>query len=259
MRFSDPSELAEWLTPHSIKWYEQLSEIEGVYKYPWHSLIMEPNGEIIFDEEAVRLAAGKKVLDAGCGPGDFTFQCGRQAKEIVGFDVTARFIENAQKKAPSNIRFVVGNAKQGLPFKTGEFDVAYNRKGPTSAYPELLRVVKKGGEILGLHPGDGSGKELPELFPGLFKESKGTPIADHLQRGLSALPFSECAFEEVTSTEYLEAPLDVIKYRCFGQAEEVFNKAAEENLSELEQIFRAHATEKGLAISYSRYLIRAKV
>lgn len=34
------------------------------------------------------------------------------------------------------------------------FDCAYNRKGPTSAYPDIARVVKRGGSFIGLHPGD---------------------------------------------------------------------------------------------------------
>lgn len=89
MKFIDPSTLSEWVAPHSIEWYKQLGEIQSKYTYSWNSQLIEPNGESIFDEEVIRNIKNKKVLDVGCGHGEFTIQCSTVAKEIVGFDVFA--------------------------------------------------------------------------------------------------------------------------------------------------------------------------
>ncbi|GAB2534458.1 hypothetical protein [Gracilibacillus alcaliphilus] len=67
--------------------------------------------------------------------------------------------------------------KDRLPFESEQFDCAYNRKGPTSAYFDLKRIIKNGGKVLSLHPGDQLSPELPELFPNLFAAlPEGTPI-----------------------------------------------------------------------------------
>ena len=66
---SNPTTFSEWLTPHSIEWYEQLSDLQRIYKYNWNSTFTIPNGESVFDEELMKLIKNKKVLDVGCGHG----------------------------------------------------------------------------------------------------------------------------------------------------------------------------------------------
>ncbi|GIN72405.1 hypothetical protein J14TS2_28800 [Bacillus sp. J14TS2] len=72
---------------------------------------------------------------------------------MVGYDMTEGFIETANKNKKPNVRYVVGNTKDGLglPFPTDYFDVVYTKKGPTSWFPEGNRVVKPGGTILLLY------------------------------------------------------------------------------------------------------------
>ena len=84
MALTDPRTLEGWLPPHSLEWYKQLSEVAGDYRYSWKSKFAEPNGESIFDQEVMQMVQGKKVLDVGCGHGEFTIQCGKLAQEMVG-------------------------------------------------------------------------------------------------------------------------------------------------------------------------------
>lgn len=229
-----------------------------MYQYSWNSCLSEPNGESIFDDEVFRMIANMKVLDVGCGHGEFTLRCGDIAKEVIGFDVTDQFIEIGNTLKQEKVSFVIGDAKDGLPFENGEFDCAYNRKGPTSAYLELARVVKKGGAILGLHPGDESGKELPILFPNLFKENKAQTLEKIKQR-LQSSQFASANIEIINSTEYLKSPIDGIKLRCFGQKHTIFNWIKEESLDHITQVFEEHADSKGLPITFQRYIVRAIV
>lgn len=259
MQFTNPSILSDWLAPHSIEWYKQLSKLQNGYKYTWSSTLTEPNGESIFDKEVSSNIKNKIVLDVGCGHGEFTIQNSAHAQRIVGFDVTNDFIGLGKENEKLNVSFVVGNTKQGFPFGAEEFDFAYNRKGPTSAYLSLNKVVKKGGGILGLHPGDESGKELALLFPNFFEKSEGTPVLDAIEQRLEMSNLTHSELEVVNSIEYLHSPEDVIKLRCFGQKFRLYHAMKEENLSEITKVFEQSATENGLPITFSRYIVRAFV
>ena len=259
MALIDPTTLADWLPPHSIEWYKQLSHTQAKYTYPWNSSLSEPNGESKFDTEVLQNIANKKVLDVGCGHGEFTLKCSEVASEIVGFDIMERFIHEGSKIKKPNVTFVVGSTKNGFPFERDAFDCTYIRKGPTSAYPLLKNVVKKGGAVYGLHPGDHSGKELPTLFSKLFQQSNGTQILDGLKQRLDASNFSSAQVEVVNSIEYIKSPVDVIKLRCFGQQPTILQTLIENNINEITKVFGQNATENGLPITFSRYLVRARI
>jgi len=256
MTLHDPTTFTGWLSPHSVEWYQQLSELQRIYTYTWNATFPMPNGESVFDKEVRKMIEGRKVLDVGCGHGEFTFHCSSIAKEIVGFDVTDNFLEIAKVHKKANLSFVAGNTKLGLPFEKDEFDSAYIRKGPTSAYPSLREIVKKGGTILGLHPGDESGKEMSRIFPNLFKESSGTPTLNKINKQLEMSSFTSTELEHVACTEYLHSPIDVLKLRCFGQKTSVYERLKEENLSEITKLFDENSTKKGLAITNSFYIVR---
>lgn len=258
IRLPDPTNHPDWINPHSLEWYKQLGEQYGVYHYPWKSLIEAPNGETIFDEEVLQLVKNKKVLDVGCGHGHFTKKCSMHAKEIIGFDVTDQFISAGNLHKKRNVSFVVGNTKNGLLFDTNSFDCAYIRKGPTSAYTRLADIVKNGGRVVGLHPGDSSGQELIQWFPNLFKQGKVT-IKDVLEERLAKSNFTEASIEEINTIEYIESPIDVIKMRCFGQKNTIFLQLSNEHFEEISRIFDDNATSKGLPVTFSRYIVRAIV
>lgn len=259
MALTNPTLFLKWLQPHSIEWYKQLSDVQGGYHYDWNSILSEPHGETIFDEAVMQMIAQKKVLDVGCGHGEFTKKCGFVAKEIVGFDITDQFLHIGDVNKQSNVSFVLGNTKDCLPFNRNEFDCVYIRKGPTSAYPQLTHITKSGGTILGLHPGDEMHQELPTLFPNLFEPISGTPIYNRVHEQLEKSHFSSYTIETINSTEFLAAPIDIIKLRCFGQHPSISEALIETDLPLITRIFDNHATEVGLPVTFSRYIVRATV
>jgi len=260
MKLIDPTLHKDWVTPHSKMWYEQIGKIYGEYTYPWNSTITEPNGELMFNNEVFEMINNKTVLDVGCGHGEFTIKCSEKAKEIVGFDLTNDFIKTGNESKKPNVSFIVGSTKNVLPFESEQFDCAYNRKGPTSAYHELKRVVKKGGKILGLHPGDDLGIELPKFFPNLFESMNSEkPILKTIEQRVELSKFVSVEIQVINSIEFLHTPLDVLKLRCFGQKQSLLKEIIENNLLEVKRIFEQNATNEGLPITFSRYFVKAQV
>ena len=259
MALLNPTLFAEWIEPHSFEWYNQLGKQQGEYAYSWNSTILKPNGELVFDEEVRKMIVSNKVLDVGCGHGEFAIICSSLAKEVVGFDVTNLFIEHGNRKKPENVSFIQGSTKEELPFSEDQFDCAYIRKGPTSGYLALTQTVKKGGAVLGLHPSDNMDKELPILFPNLFqaKLPKDSTLKA-IEKRLITANFDKWEIETVSNIEKLHSPMDVIIKRCFGQHPNIMQKIINENLDEITEIFASN-DEDGLPITNSYYIVRATV
>ncbi|PUA39791.1 SAM-dependent methyltransferase [Paenibacillus elgii] len=256
----DPRIHPEWLRPHSIEWYAQLGRLQGQYSFSWHSTIAEPNAEALFADEVSQAVQDKKVLDIGCGHGGFTLQWSPIVKHITGLDITNDFIQTGNEANLSNVTFLTGNTKHGLPFEADEFDAAYNRRGPTSSYLDVGRVVKKGGKILGLHPGDGIAAELPGWFPNLFEPtSTGAPVLENLKQRLEQGGLGHAEIETIRSMEYFHEPVDVIRMRCFGQAPSIHEWVMGQCLTEVTRIFEINAAKEGLPVTFERYLVRVTV
>lgn len=112
---------------------------------------------------------------------------------------------------------------------------------------------------MGLHPGDDMYKELPSLFPNLFQPTAGAPILQKIQAQLEKSQFTSYTIDTINSTELLAAPIDIIKLRSFGQHPSIFERLIEKDLQMITEIFENHATKDGLAVTFSRYNVRAIV
>ena len=73
---------------------------------------------------ASRYAAGKRVLDCGCGTGYGTAELAEAAAEVMGIDLSADAINYAcERYARPNVRYATGSCL-ALPFPDGSFDLA---------------------------------------------------------------------------------------------------------------------------------------
>jgi 2-polyprenyl-3-methyl-5-hydroxy-6-metoxy-1,4-benzoquinol methylase len=123
----------------------QLIELEHLVRYGWAS----------------GLAAGRRILDAGCGVGYGTAMlAGAGATEAVGVDVAPEAIEAAARTAPANATFLTAEV-HALPFDDGSFDlvvcfeVLEHLERQQEAIAELARVLAHGGVLAVSSPNRG--------------------------------------------------------------------------------------------------------
>jgi SAM-dependent methyltransferase len=105
--------------PPPDHWFEPLAAHLGS-AYLRYSFTKGTASEVRFLVDALGLEPGQRLLDVGCGPGRHALALGQMGLEVVGIDISARFIELAQASAPPNATFVRMDAR-ALDFE-GEFD-----------------------------------------------------------------------------------------------------------------------------------------
>jgi ubiquinone/menaquinone biosynthesis C-methylase UbiE len=106
----------------------------------------------------LKLTGGEKVLDAGCGLGDDTFEIARlvgREGRAVGIDVSETMILEARRRATSlelPAEFETGDA-QALRFEDACFDACRTERmlmhvpDAELAFTELVRVIRPGGRL----------------------------------------------------------------------------------------------------------------
>ncbi|MBD3918413.1 class I SAM-dependent methyltransferase [Paenibacillus sp. PR3] len=250
----DPMQHPYWIPPQTAEWHANVALESGVYKYPWKSVFDEPRAETIFaDKISAFLNEDTRVLDVGCGHGEFTMTFADKTQEVIGIDVVPAYISTANGNASQSTRFLVVDADGKMPFLDDTFDVIYTKKGPWLFHRGLdegHRILKPGGIVLGLyHCGTDGG--LRRLFPGLYTPLPDNYLADiqsRYDRQLSESNLKRIDLQIFEEVEFLSSPEDVLIKKCFGQKESLKKIVWDECLREVEDIFARHSTPKGLRV-----------
>ena len=100
-------------------WFEPLADHLGA-AYLRYSFTRGTPNEVAFLIAELGLSAGSLVLDVGCGPGRHARALAAEGIEVVGVDISERFVELARLDAPPGATFQRLDAR-ALPFD-GEFD-----------------------------------------------------------------------------------------------------------------------------------------
>ncbi|MFP4513234.1 MAG: class I SAM-dependent methyltransferase [Acidimicrobiales bacterium] len=102
-------------------WFEDVADHLGA-AYLRYSFTRGTAQEVAFLVETLGLGPGSRVLDVGCGPGRHANALGEQGIEVVGVDISERFLEVARATAPVGVTYQRHDARE-LPF-VAEFDAA---------------------------------------------------------------------------------------------------------------------------------------
>jgi SAM-dependent methyltransferase len=103
------------------------------------------------DRLAPLIAPGMRILDVGCGGGQFALRLAERWPEIeiVGVDLSPQQVARARARlgtSDARVSFVQGNAIE-LPFADGEFDLVYSL-GSIKHWPDRERGLSECSRVL---------------------------------------------------------------------------------------------------------------
>jgi SAM-dependent methyltransferase len=146
----DPQE-PEW------HWFEPVADHLGA-AYLRYSFTKGTAQEIEFLVGALDLRPGQRVLDVGCGPGRHAHALAARGMEVVGVDISQRFVDVAAAGAPAGARFVRADARDlrfdaefdaAISLCQGAFGLASGPAAPLDADGDVLagiaRALRPGG------------------------------------------------------------------------------------------------------------------
>jgi len=108
---------------------------------------------------------GKRVLDIGCGSGYLSYELFKQGANVVGIDISDKWIEFCKEKYPTNekLNFFLADGKDLKMFENENFDAVIcnmvflnvpKKTDVRKIFNEASRVLKKGADFIfsDLHP-----------------------------------------------------------------------------------------------------------
>lgn len=125
--------------------------IETIYDYNSHPISKYPDKLADYLITRFGINSGAKLVDLGCGRGDFLYAFKNAGLDVVGIDY-----ENIKRNP-----YVIGNInleKDRLPFEDNSVDVIFNKSvlehlnKPDNMLLESYRVLKPGGRIISMVP-----------------------------------------------------------------------------------------------------------
>ncbi|MFQ5899715.1 MAG: class I SAM-dependent methyltransferase [Candidatus Methylomirabilia bacterium] len=143
---------------HEIEHHRDLAAGKPEETWGWDS----PAGRARADRRARlfvahgRIAPGTRVLELGCGTGEFTRRVAVAGARLVALDLSAELLAKAEAEVGTGVRFVRGNA-EALPFSDGAFDAVYgcsilHHLDVETALREVRRVLRPGGSLVFSEP-----------------------------------------------------------------------------------------------------------
>lgn len=107
--------------------------------------------DLIFGE--IAQPKGAKVLDLGCGSGNYSVALQERGLNVTAVDISAEMLDKARKKS-QDVNWVQADARQALPFEEGEFLGAFSVLAThhiqdlPHCFSEVARVLDNGQLVI---------------------------------------------------------------------------------------------------------------
>lgn len=133
-------------------WFEAVADHLGS-AYLRYSFTKGTEQEVGFLSEALGLRPGQRLLDVGCGPGRHAHALARRGIEVIGVDISQRFVDLAAADAPPGATFVRADARElafdaefdaAISLCQGAFGLAGGPAAPLDADADVLRSIARG-------------------------------------------------------------------------------------------------------------------
>lgn len=224
---------------------------------PWRS----GYGSDLYDALAeCGIAAGREVLDVGCGIGHATEPLAVRGCIVTGLDPDAGRLAIAQERLP-NLRFVQGSVEQ-LPFADNSFDgaicaQAFHLFDQVKAMDELMRVVRPGRPIAVWWKMLSSTERAREAREHASLRANRPPIADPLRGGFKAFygaPFADHRARVLRHVVFASVDQWMAYERSRRRAAEHYGENVERYFSTLEAELRASYGDGEMQATFIQYL-----
>ncbi|MEY2469914.1 MAG: hypothetical protein QOF21_2612, partial [Actinomycetota bacterium] len=122
--------------------------------YLRYSFTKGTENEVAFLVDRLALEPGMRVLDVGCGPGRHAHALAQRGIEVLGVDISQRFVDLANENAPPGATFVRGDARTltydaefdaVISLCQGGFGLVGDEDG--AVLGGLARAAKTGGRV----------------------------------------------------------------------------------------------------------------
>jgi SAM-dependent methyltransferase len=132
-------------------WFEAVADHLGS-AYLRYSFTKGTEQEVGFLSEALGLRPGQRLLDVGCGPGRHAHALARRGIEVIGVDISQRFVDLAAADAPPGATFVRADARElafdaefdaAISLCQGAFGLAGGPAAPLDADADVLRSIAR--------------------------------------------------------------------------------------------------------------------
>lgn len=185
---------------------DRADELVGYLEHAHHGLA----GPKALLRAGLRVRAGGRVLDLGCGSGHELVQLERDGVAAFGLDASTVMLDVSRERLAGlelTGRLVQADAAH-LPFADGSFDAARVERvlqhvaDPARVIGELSRVIRPGGTLAVMEPDWASftiASELPQATDAIVREIGATiaqrDVGRHLRRLLIAAGFVDVRYE----------------------------------------------------------------
>lgn len=128
--------------------------LETIYNVNERPITQYPDHLAKYLFRRYNMKSGQRLVDVGCGRGDFLFAFRREGLDAVGVDISDGLAKQGQQIIYGGIDFE-GNS---LPFADNSVDIIFSKSvlehlhNPSNMLNECYRVLKSGGRIILMVP-----------------------------------------------------------------------------------------------------------